>query len=64
MEETKCLKPSDSGHDGIVRLAAPAGSWQPAEHDNVSEPVSWLSLPARGHRACRVAVSLFQSEPA
>src|SRR5262252_1238386 len=49
---------------GIVRLATPAGSWQPAEHDDVAKPVSWLSLPARGHRACRVAVSLLQSQPA
>lgn len=30
---------------GNVRLAAPAGSWQPARHDDVPEPVSWAGEP-------------------
>jgi hypothetical protein len=29
------------------------GPWQPARHDDVFEPVSWLPLPARGHPTCR-----------
>jgi hypothetical protein len=33
--------------DGNVRLAAPAGPWQPARHDDVFEPVSWLPLPPK-----------------
>ena len=31
---------------GIVKLAAPAGLWQPFGHGACSQPVSWLSLPA------------------
>jgi catalase len=33
-------------------------------HDDIAEPVPGLSLPARGHPACRVALSLLHSEPA
>src|SRR5215471_9599046 len=43
---------------GIVSLAARAGPWQPSRHDDLIKPVSRLPLPARGHRACRLALSL------
>ena len=36
--------------------------WQAGRHDDVFEPVSRLPLPARGDRACRLALSLLQSE--
>jgi hypothetical protein len=38
-------------------LAARAGPWQP--HDDLIKPVSRLPLPARGHRACRLAYHRF-----
>jgi len=47
----------------IVSLAARAGPWQPSRHDDFIKPVSRLPLPARGHRACRLALSLLQPEP-
>src|SRR5262250_1590670 len=50
--------------EGIVSLAARARPWQPSRNDDFIKPVSWLPLPARGHRACRLALSLLQSEPA
>ena len=30
------------------------------EHDDISKPVSRLPLPARGHRACGLALSLLR----
>ena len=49
--------------EGIVSLAARDGPWQPSRHDDIIKSVSRLPLPARGHRACRLALSLRQSEP-
>jgi putative transposase len=42
-----------SNDHGNVRLAAAARAWQPARHDDVFEPVSWLPLAARGPPTCR-----------
>src|SRR5215831_3843258 len=47
---------------GIVSLAARAGPWQPWRHDDLIKPLPRLPLPARGHRARRLALSLLQSE--
>src|ERR1700736_723022 len=47
---------------GTVRLAASAGTWQAVGHDDITEPVSRLPLPVRGHRACGLALSLLQPE--
>lgn len=49
------------GTCGDVRLEAPAGPRQPQRHDDVAEPISWLSFPS-GHSACRVALSLLQAK--
>ena len=49
---------------GHCQVGSPAAPWQVAGHDDIAEPVSGLSLPAGGHPACRVALSLLHSEPA
>ena len=48
----------------LVSLAAPAGPWQPSGHDDFIKSVSRLPVPARGHRARGLALSLLQPEPA
>jgi hypothetical protein len=49
---------------GIVSLATRAEPWQPSGHDDFIKPVSRLPVPARGHRARGLALSLLQPEPA
>ena len=38
--------------------------WQPHWHDDLAQPLAWLPLPRRDHRACGLAVSLLQPQPA
>jgi hypothetical protein len=45
-----------AGHALGMALSAwrlPLGSWQPARHDDLAEPVPWLPLPARGPSSMR-----------
>src|SRR6516165_687712 len=59
---------SIQAHDAAWVLPSALSGWQlrPGRgrlwHHDIAEPVSRLPLPARGHRACGLALSLLQPE--